>query len=311
MNKEILYGVIILNYNTFEDCQNAVKSIEKCAITDDYLICVVDGGSTKEGEQEAVRSLEIGDEHVISLILDHNSGYAVGNNEGFKYLKEKNNFKYTVIMNPDVMLNTRGTIEDIVNGIERYGTEIVGGQPLVSSADSMIPASEQINIRKCFTYRDFIISNLWILRRICKEEFAKLTYSNERPYCDNVQFEVPSGAFFIINTDIFEEVGLFDPDTFLYAEEMILGYKIKQLQKKFILFPEYIVNHYQGKSSGSHGTVSIKTLQRTMDSVGIYMNKYLKVKSLGVFTYRLICYVNRYTEWVEHLIVRMVKRKRK
>ena len=53
------------------------------------------------------------------------------------------------------------------------------------------------------------------------------------PYYNNITFEVPSGAFFLINTDIFKMVGLFDEGTFLYGEENILGYKIKEIEKKF------------------------------------------------------------------------------
>ena len=310
--KQLLYGVIILNYNTSDDCKKAIDSVENCSTSDDYMICVVDGGSSKEGEGRAVTALSENDDHVISLVLNENKGYAFGNDEGFKALEKEYHFKYTVIMNPDVIVNTKGMIEDIIEGIERENREdpkerIIGGQPLVSSVGSPHPANEQINIRTVFSYRDFLISNFWLTRRTHKNTFEAMTYVKERPYKEHLRYEVPYGAFFVIRTDIFKEIGLFDPDTFLYAEEFILGYKVKQLNKTFMLFPEYIVDHYQGKASGSHGGMSIRTLKNTMDAVSVYMRKYLKVSPAGIRWYRFVCYFNRYTEWIEHVIVAVVK----
>lgn len=325
--KQLLYGVIILNYNTSDDCKKAIDSVENCSTSDDYMICVVDGGSSKEGEAEAVRKLGENDEHVISCILKENKGYAYGNDEGFKTLKAEYDFRYTVIMNPDVVVYTEGMIESVISGIETENAksvsdaeckssegknvEIIGGQPLVSSVGSPHPANEQINIRRDFTYRDFLISNFWLTRRTHRKSFESMTYVSERPYTEHIRYEVPYGAFFVIRTDIFEQVGLFDPDTFLYAEEFILGHKVKQLNKTFMLFPEYTVDHYQGKASGSHGGMSIRTLRNTMDAVSVYMRKYLKVSPAGIRWYRFVCYFNRYTEWIEHAIVAVVKKLRK
>lgn len=304
--KQILYGVIILNYNTSDDCKKAIESIEKCSTTDDYMICVVDGGSSKDGEDKAVEALSENDDHVISLVLKENKGYAYGNDEGFKALEQEYDFKYTVIMNPDVIVNAKGTIEGIIEGIERED-DLIGGQPLIGTVGSPRPANEQINIRTAFSYRDFLISNFWLTRRTRKKDFEAMTYVKERPYKEHIRYEVPYGAFFVIRTDIFKEIGLFDPDTFLYAEEFILGYKVKQLNKTFMLFPEYTVDHYQGKASGSHGGMSIRTLRNTMDAVSVYMRKYLKVSSFGIKWYRFVCYFNRYTEWIEHMTVGIVK----
>ena len=327
------YGVIILNYNTSDDCKKAVKSIKDCATTDDYMICVVDGGSSKEGEADAIRALSENDDHVISLILADNKGYAFGNDEGFRAIKAHCNTEYTVIMNPDVIVNTKGTIEGIISGIEaanKAGSDkgttgnevesgndsyagdstqgrIAGGQPLVATVGAQKPANEQINIRTAFSYKDFLISNFWLTRRTHKKAFEAMTYVKERPYKGHIEYEVPYGAFFVIKSDIFEKVGLFDPETFLYAEEFILGYKIKQLGKCFLLFSEYTVDHYQGKASGSHGGMSLRTLKNTMDAVGVYMRKYLKVSPTGIRWYRCVCYINRYTEWIEHLAVGIVK----
>lgn len=79
--------------------------------------------------------------------------------------------------------------------------------PLVAGMDTDIPANMQINIRKVFTYSDMIINASWVLKHIFKKKFNESVYFSERTYNSNIVFEVPSGAFFLINTDIFERVG--------------------------------------------------------------------------------------------------------
>ena len=44
------YAVILLNYNTVEDAVIAASSIVENAISDDYVICFVDGCSTKNNQ---------------------------------------------------------------------------------------------------------------------------------------------------------------------------------------------------------------------------------------------------------------------
>lgn len=283
--KKLKYAVIVLNYNTAEDCQLAVQSIKKNALGIDYRICIVDSGSSNEDEKYKLKKLE--SEDVELLFLEENVGYARGNNAAVKYLLTKYQFEYTVIMNPDVIIEQVGTIEGLIDSIQKYNMDIVGAQPLVAGMDTDIPANMQINIRKVFTYSDMLINASWVLKRIFKKKFNESVYFSERPYNSNIVFEVPSGAFFLINTDIFERVGFFDESTFLYAEELILGYKLKKLGKKFLFVPKFKVLHFQGKSTQSHKENTTDVSRRyAAESKKIYMQKYLKVNPIMIKFYQ-------------------------
>lgn len=308
--KKIKYAVIVLNYNTADDCRLAVESIRKAALSEAYVICIVDSGSTKENERNKIRELEANDVEII--LLDENVGYAKGNNSGIKHLITKYEFEYTVIMNPDVIIEQIGTIEGIIDALLEYDESVVGAQPLVAGMDTDVPANMQVNVRKAFTYSEMLINSSWILKRIFKERYKNSLYLQERPYTKEFLFEVPSGAFFIIRTDVFKEVGLFDEDTFLYVEEIILGYKLKQLGKQFLLVPRYKVLHYQGKSTKAHKEKTTKAVEKyTFESKKIYFEKYLKVNSLEIMQYNLCYLIGKKTERLEDALIKLIKRVRR
>lgn len=292
--KDIIYGLIILNYNTADDCRIAVESIENTAMDNKYAICIVDGGSTKAGESEKLNKLIKENIHV--LYLDKNVGYSKGNNAGIIYIQTMYRMKYIVIMNPDVEILQYGTIDSLISNISSK-KNIIGAQPLINCNDIPFSANEQICIRRHMTYLDILISDSWILKKIFRKEFCKLTYSNEIPYKKFLEFDIPSGAFFIIDSKFFNQLGLFDDETFLYSEEVILGHKVWEKNKKFMLNPNYQVNHYQGKSTGSHVEIISKfSMKCTVESNSIYLRKYLKESKAKIHFYVFVYYFSQYTK---------------
>ena len=50
----------------------------------------------------------------------------------------------------------------------------------------------------------------------------------------------------------FKRVGKFDPEIFLYFEEMDLSQRMLKINKKTFLIPGAKIMHYQGKSTGKN-----------------------------------------------------------
>lgn len=53
-----------------------------------------------------------------------------------------------------------------------------------------------------------------------------------------IPIEMPSGSCFLINKNIFKEIGYFDEGTFLYYEENILQKKLEKKNKRNFLLPD-------------------------------------------------------------------------
>ena len=104
-----------------------------------------------------------------------------------------------------------------------------------------------------------------------------------------MDFEVPSGAFFIMRTEDFLNVGLFDERTFLYYEEYILGYKLKKLGKTFRLIPNEWIEHEGGKSIGSnYSRPKWYMIKYDMQAQDIYMKYYLKCSYFKILLIHLL-----------------------
>ena len=247
---KILYAVIILNYNTIDDAISAAESVKKAATTSDYVVCIADGASTNEHDGEKCRNLS--EKNIITICFDKNSGYATGNNQAIGFVREKYAPQYYVIMNPDVLVLNKGTIEGMIDRIEESGDNVVGGQPLVWNCCYGDDARVQPNIRRVPDYIDLcMLSNLF-LKTICKKRYKRFVYADKMPYQEEIRYQVPSGAFFIIRADVFDAIGKFDKNTFLYYEEHILGKKLENIGGELLFMPQFIVRHEHGKSTGNN-----------------------------------------------------------
>ena len=273
------YIAIILNYNSSDIIEVAIDSIRKnaCGL---YMICVVDNNSTQKHEKEKLLSLKANDVEV--LLLNKNSGYGSGNNKAVNYMNSMYETKYYVIMNPDIELIGRGTIEGIINSCEK--DKAVGGQPLVWNYYYGNDPRTQINIGKAAKYWDLCIQSNLVLRIIFKKRFNNLMYINEMPYETHIEYQMPSGAFFILRKDVYNEIEGFDETTFLYGEETILAYKLKQKKYHLLFCPEYRVKHLQGATTGyDRYSWGGKRLQYLKQSRNIYAKKYLKCNKFQIW----------------------------
>lgn len=282
------YIVIILNYNSFELLDRAIATVRECA-SGTYRICIVDNCSSRKDEQEELMTLKADD--VDILLLNTNDGYGAGNNRAFFYLRKKYNFRFTVIMNPDIELLDNNTIEGIIKAAECNNA--VGGQPLVWNYHYGDDPKIQINIGKVADYSTLCVQSSLPLRLIFKDIFKDTMFLNEMPYDKHIKYEMPSGAFFLIKSNVFEEIGGFDNDTFLYGEETILAYKLHDHGYNLIFCPEYVVKHLQGATTGyNRFKWDKKRLNNMLESRNIYLKKYLKVGKVKILFFDLLMYAD-------------------
>ena len=125
-------------------------------------------------------------------------------------------------MNPDVLVLDNGTIEGMIEQIETKD-HIVGGQPLVWNCYYGDDAALQQNIRVVPTYMDLCMLSFEPLKILMRSRYKRMIYQNRMPFNEEIEYRVPSGAFFLIKANIFDEMGKFDEETFLYYEEHIIG----------------------------------------------------------------------------------------
>jgi len=241
------YAVLIVNFNSALFVAKAVESVQKCATSDDFMFCIVDNAS-QEIDRVMLRKLSCSKVRVIER--EQNGGFAVGYNAAARLARDIFDPAFLVVMNPDVEILDKGTIETLIDCINVGGAEVVGAQPLIHAHRLPGTATEQPAIRRIPDVWDLVISESIILRYVFRSRFKRFLMLDARPHGRHTRFFVPSGAFFVIRAKAFFEIDGFDEHTFLYGEEFILGKRLQQRNMYLSFDPSVTVRHFQGAATG-------------------------------------------------------------
>lgn len=218
-------GIVILNYNDYENTNNFVNLIKNYKCLNEIII--VDNNSS-DNSYELLKKLE--SKHVTILKNETNSGYGAGNNIGLRYLKDKCDI--VMISNPDIEVQ-----EAVINNIIQTFEE---NKEIAVLAPTIYELGKISKGWKVPTFWNDLFENLMFLHRFSSNIFG---YKENHYQGELTEVEVVKGCFFAIRYDIFEKVGFFDENTFLYYEENILGKKLKDEKKKtYILNQEEVVH---------------------------------------------------------------------
>jgi GT2 family glycosyltransferase len=221
-----LVSVILVNHNTRQDLLDCLDSIKK-NVTLAHEVILTDNNS-RDGSVESVRR-EF--PSVIINALDDNVGFGRANNIGVK----KASGKYLLILNPDTLV-LPNAVEKMVSFMEDHSRcGIVA--PLVLNSDR----SFQLSFGR----------DLGILSEIFYKYFADRFYHwqfKKRPNRLSGPVHWVSGACFLITRQLFNQLGGFDEEFFIYIEDADLGRRVRQKGYKVCYHMEASIIHRLGKT---------------------------------------------------------------
>lgn len=231
---------VILNWNRADITLRAIDSILKHEPLDyiGNVIVVVDNHSCEAERKKLIDFFQsknwviISEQESASKKIEHsnntlilnkeNYGYAKGNNIGLKYAKRMG-YKYAVLMNNDVVL-TEPLINKLLGIISKDKRIAVIGPKVIGPEGKPQGPFSKPGLYDCFFYPIFfpVLYPLNKLRsRVKKKNIEKECIA--KGYCFTYRI---MGCFMLADLNILEEVGWFDENTFLYAEELILAEKL-------------------------------------------------------------------------------------
>lgn len=225
-------AVIILNYNSSEDCCKCVGFLVKQRGIDLEIIIV--DNTSRPDDASAVRKLcsEYG---LTFIAADNNRGYNAGNNIGLRYAASKG-FKYAFIANPDMEFPNAVYISRLVEEMETY--------PNVLAAGTDILTPEGIHQNPMMADGDWITSFGWI-KEIIMPKRPKDKYDFIDDYKINNFCAKLSGCALMVRMSFIEKINFFDEYPFLYCEEAILAKQAKEngWQMRYIADTQAIHRH--------------------------------------------------------------------
>ena len=229
-------SIIIVNWNSKDYLQKCIASILVWTTDINYEIIVIDSASY-DGCEEMLR------QHfpqVRFIQSDKNLGFAKANNVAFAVSLGQ----YLLFLNPDTEIDIPAVniIYDNMQKLPNAGA--IGCKML--NVDRTVQTS-------CIQSFPTIINQVLdseFLRKVWPKSAlwgnAPLFSAQMRPE----QVEAIAGACIMVKRSIFEQVGFFSEDYFMYAEDLDLCYKIRQAGYTNYYIPDAAVIHFGGGSSG-------------------------------------------------------------
>lgn len=242
--------VIILNYNVQHFLELCLKSVEDSLVHIDAEIIVIDNLSSDQS-CEMVKSLF----PKVKLIQNkENFGFSKGNNIGVAQAKGE----YVCILNPDTVV-AENTFENLLQFAGQQANLGILGCRLIDGQGRFLPESK----------RNVPSSKVAIKKML---GFSKSYYVSNLDDKGIGSSSVFVGAFMIMKREIYNQVGGFDEDYFMYGEDIDLSYKIEQAGYNNIYNGSVTVIHYKGESTLKDQTYA----NRFYGAMQVFYNKHFK-----------------------------------
>ena len=228
-------SIIIVSFNTKKYTLDTISSVIK-HIKIPYEIIVVDNNST-DGSRQALAKLKN-----IKLIAEKsNRGFGAANNLAAATATGK----YLLFLNSDTLLEN-DAVSHAVDYLQKH-PQTGAYSVRLSNPDGSTQASGGYSptLSRVLNWQ-LGLDDLPIISKFFKPIHPHLWFYNQKRELDWI-----TGAFLMIPKKIFDKVSGFDEKMFMYAEELELCYRIKNLNKKIIYDPSTSIIHYGGASSGS------------------------------------------------------------
>jgi GT2 family glycosyltransferase len=272
--------VVVPTFNRPDLTAAAVASV-LCQEYAPIDIIVVDDASSLD---QSVRLKSLLPSDVVLLRNDHNVGYSCSINVGLR-CTDLPQPEYVLVVNNDASFCEATVVRKLVHTLQTL-PDCVAASPLVRDLNVDREPEYAIQVRRVPNLITLLAAHSWWLRRVpgFRGMVDNYTYSSKRPYVGDQPMicETINGACFLVRNAFLIQIGLLDPHTYMYMEELVLGAQMKQAGVHACLVPSAVVNHQQGSTTG-HKTnqFRLKLFKEQVRSELYYIQEYLHSGVVG------------------------------
>ena len=250
-------SIIILNYNVRYFLELCVLSVQKAIQNIDAEIIVIDNNSPDDSCDMMKQRFP----NVKLIENKENSGFPKGNNIGVAQAKGK----YICILNPDTVV-AEDTFTKVLAFAERQKNLGIIGCKLIDGTGNFLPESKRGLPTPFVAFTK--IFGLYKLSNYFGKYYAQHLNQNQTGKVD-----ILVGAFMIMKRELYQEVGGFDENCFMYSDDIDLSYMISLKGKFNYYFNETTVIHYKGESTIKDNTY----MKRFQEAMSFFYKKHFKV----------------------------------
>lgn len=221
--------ISIVNYNAGDFLLSCLESLRKIKDEIPFDVFVVDNASSDGSIQNARKRFP----EWSYIENKENLGFGKAHNLVLK----KAETPYALTLNPDTEIPP-GTLKRMIEYMDENPNTGVSSSRVERADGSLDKASHRGFPTPWTSFLYFVLKN------------DSLYHLTSRDMNSIHEVDSVVGAFMLISKKALDEVGYFDEDYFLYAEDIDLCYRIKKKGLKVMYVPDVKVIHVKGVSSG-------------------------------------------------------------
>ena len=239
MGNPPLVSALVVSYNVRDlllDCLRALHASPSARDSRHLEVVVVDNAST-DGSADAVEK----EFPAVKLVRQaKNTGYGRANNIGLQECSGR----FVLLLNPDVTVDA--------NCVDRLADFLLVRPDVGAAGPRLLRPDGSLDLacRRGFPTPATAFYRLVGLSRLFPRSRRFNRYNmGFQPDSDTHEIDAGTGACLMVRRAAVDRVGFFDPDYFMYGEDIDLCFRLKQGGWKVFYVPSATAVHYKGMST--------------------------------------------------------------
>lgn len=225
-------SIVIISYNTCDLTVKCIESIFKYTKGLQFEIIVVDNASSDKSVVTIARKFK---SKVILIKNKENVGFGSANNQGMAIAQGR----YICLLNSDTLL-IGNLFEKSLDWFDQKALVEVGSPVGMMGVKLLNPDRSEQESYGGFPTLSRVFS------RVVLGHFLPVRLADKLRKVDYIK-----GACMLLKRDVFEKVGGFDSNVFMYVEEVEWCYRVKKSGYAIVYWPYASLIHFGGASSPS------------------------------------------------------------
>lgn len=259
----MLISVIIVNYNVKYFLEQCLLSVIKASQNLAVEVLVVDNNSTDGSKEFFSQKFK----EVQFFWQQENVGFGRANN--FALAKAKGN--YILFLNPDTILEEETFIKSLKFYEQHEKAGGLGVRMIDGSGNFLKESKRMLPDFSTSFFKMLGFSSIFPGSKIFDRYYAGQLNENKIG-----EIDVLAGAYFMMPRNLALQLEGFDPDFFMYGEDVDLSYRIQKSGYKNYYFPEIVLLHFKGESTQKKSAFYVEHFYGAMQ---LFINKHFKEKS--------------------------------
>jgi len=287
MKRKTDLSVVILSYNTKTLLKDCLLSVSKAGKK--TQIIVVDNASSDGSSLMVKKNFP-----EVKLIQNQrNLGFAAGNNLGLKQAVGR----YILFLNSDTLVKPN-VFERLIKFLDKHPA--VGA---LTPKTLLVSGKMDPDCHRGFPTPWASISYFLGLEKLFPR--SRIFGRYHKLYLDLNKIhpiDAGAGAFLLVRRKAVEQIGGWDERYFFYGEDLDFFYRLHQADWQVVFYPEPLVIHYKGASSGLRKEtkkISLATKETRLKTAKA------SIKAMQIFYKKF--YQDKYPRWLTWLVILAIK----